>query len=508
MLPTALAAAAFLAALATGSHLCFYTILNDFWGTFFLGEHLSLADTRTLHNGFFPPGYPLVLRLLLSEDILLRAYVLTALSAAATLWVTVRFGTSIAWPWAAAGAGMLLALHPLFFLYGITTGPDAPTLALSTTGLLLLLTGVARPDGKRCLQWCVLGGLLLGAAGLLRHHGFPFAVASLLAVLVAWPSRWKLAGAAAAAAGAMVGVQAATNLMAGAGAFESAQAFNVYKTFNPVDWFHLNTNYPDRVLDVIRLSPERFLQAWWTSLSPALWLIVPAATAVAACRQTQRRMAVCLVLILCLYLPVQAVGGSPRGPLLVLPVCALGAALTLDGIRQRLGAATARPQLAIAVLVVIAFGVAALRWIPENVANVRTFRAVADLWRTTEAALRADGVQSPSAVFTDSFDFYFTTVRSARTWDYRPRNTGGWAQIDLYGYHRLHPPIDTSSLPAFLDGCRAQGITHLVLLSTAGLVLEPLGRIHAGGELPDGLRHVTDLPGIRIVALDDGRMRQ
>lgn len=305
----------------------------------------------------------------------------------------------------------------------------------------------------------------------------------------------------------MAGVQAAVNLVAGVGAFESAQAFNVYKTFNAVDWFHLDTNYPDRVLDVIRLSPERFLRAWWAALTPTLWLIVPVATAVVTCRQAQRRVALCLVLVLCLYLPVQAVGGSPRGPLLVLPLCALGAALTLDGIRQRLGAATARPQRAVAPLIVVALGLAGLQWLPENVANVRTFRGVADVWRSTEAALRADGVQSPSAVFTDSFDFYFTTVRSPRTWDYRPRGTGGWAQIDLYGYHRLHPPIDTSSLPAFLDACRAQGITHLVLLSTAGLVLEPLGLIHNGGALPEGLRHVASLPGIRIVALDDGRVR-
>ena len=42
----------------SGLELRFYVLQNDFWGLFFLGEHLSLEDTGTLHNGFYPIGYP------------------------------------------------------------------------------------------------------------------------------------------------------------------------------------------------------------------------------------------------------------------------------------------------------------------------------------------------------------------------------------------------------------------------------------------------------------------
>ena len=52
-------------------------------------------------------------------------------------------------------------------------------------------------------------------------------------------------------------------------------------------------------------------------------------------------------------------------------------------------------------------------------------RQISTLWAAAEAALRADGVRHAAQVFTDSFDFYFTSVRSGRSWDYRPRTTGG-----------------------------------------------------------------------------------
>lgn len=485
-----------------GVHLRFYTILNDFWGTLFLAEHLSLADPRSLHNGFFPIGYPAVVRMLLSEDILIGAYVLSAAASAATLGVVTRAMTH--WtgsPLIAALTATLLALHPLYFLYGITTGPDAPTLMLSTGGIVMLLRSCSQ-NRQRAF---VLAGLLLGAAGLFRQHGFPFAIASLLGAALAFPTRGRGLALAGAGVLGMLGVQIAANLAAGVGALESAQAFNIYKLFNPIDWFHLDRlRYPSNPLDVIRLAPDRFLEAWWSVLRPALWLGVPQVLAAVLAKGHSRRLAIALSVATYLYLPVQAVGGSPRGPLLVLPCSAIAVALAFEAIRHRLPP-YASPVRTAATAAVVAL--CAWSWVPENFANVRTARATADLWDHIERILRADGVQGPSQVFTDSFDFYFTSVRSSRIYDYRPRNTGGWAQIDLYGYERIHPPLDTTSFGAFIESCRARGVSHLVLLSTAGLVVPEFGTIQAGGQLPPDLRHVADIPGVRIVALSDGRHR-
>jgi hypothetical protein len=140
-------------------------------------------------------------------------------------------------------------------------------------------------------------------------------------------------------------------------------------------------------------------------------------------------------------------------------------------------------------------------WVPENRELVKTYADEKNLWLGAETALRNDGVRHASQVFTDSFDFYFVSVRSKRSWDYRPRNTGGWAQVDLYGYDKVYPPLRTGSLDQLLTDCRAYGVTHLVLTSTARLALEPLGEILAGRSLPAGLRHVQYLPGMRIVAI-------
>jgi hypothetical protein len=494
----------YLALLAVvGNYLGFYTILNDFWGTLFLAEHLSLADPRSLHNGFFPIGYPAVVRVLLNQDILVWAYLMSAAASAATLGIVTRAVEQ--WTNASAIpvlAATLLALHPLFFLYGITTGPDAPTLLLSTTGVVLLLWSCASERDRSF----VLAGLLLGAAGLFRQHGFPFAIASLLGVALAFPSRGRGLALAGVGVLGMLGVQVAANLAAGVSALESAQAFNIYKLFNSIDWFHLDRlQYPSNPIEVIRLAPDRFLEAWWSVLRPTLWLGVPQVIAAVLSKGDSRRVAVALGVTTYLYLPIQAVGGSPRGPLLVLPCSALAVALALEAIWHRLPSSVSAVRTA-AAAGLVAF--CAWSWVPENLANVRSARATADLWRHIEGLLEADGVQGPSQVFTDSFDFYFTKVRSSRIYDYRPRNTGGWAQIDLYGYERIHPPLDTTSFGAFIDSCRARGVSHLVLLSTAGLVVPELGAIQAGGQLPPDLRHVADVPGVRIVALADGRHRQ
>lgn len=122
------------------------------------------------------------------------------------------------------------------------------------------------------------------------------------------------------------------------------------------------------------------------------------------------------------------------------------------------------------------------------------------LWADTEHELRLDGVSHAAQVFTDSFDFYFVSVRSPRSWDYRPRSTGGWAQIDLYGYDRVHPPLPRRSLAEFLDHATAHGVSHLVLTPTAGFVRPELGAFQSGAELPAGLRHVAAIGAeVRII---------
>ena len=46
----------------------FYVELNDFWGNLFAAEQLDLRQPASLHNGFYPIGYLLLLRVLALGD--------------------------------------------------------------------------------------------------------------------------------------------------------------------------------------------------------------------------------------------------------------------------------------------------------------------------------------------------------------------------------------------------------------------------------------------------------
>lgn len=485
---------------AAGFELGFYTILNDFWGLFFAADQLSLADPRTLHNGFFPIGYPLILRMLRSTAVLPTMFGVSVTAAAGTLAVTFLWLARHASPWLAVAAIAILGIEPTFFLHAITTGPDMLSTLLAATGALALLSGLARGS----VVVSALGGLALGLAGLTRYHGFLMAFGAVVAGAIVWPTRWRQTLAAAAMIGMAGGVQVLANVAAGVGPFQTAQPFNVYKLFNPVDWYHLQRNYPPSVIGVIRLSPERYLEAYRAQLLPSLFLLVPSAAGAVVATGRNRRIALYALVAAGLYLPLQAVGGSPRGPLLAAPLAAVGVAVALDAIltRQWIASGAGRTLAVIGVLAAIAW---ASVWpaAGQNRQAVAANASVQRLWADVEGTLRADGVQHPARVFTDNFDVYFVSVRSRRSWDYRPRTTGGWAQIDLYGYDKVHPPLNTATLDAFLADCRAYGVTHLVLTPTAGYVLGPLGVFQAGGELPAQLRHVATVGGtIRIVALD------
>jgi hypothetical protein len=384
--------------LAIGRQWGFYTALNDFWGTFFLADQLSLSDTRTLHNGFFPIGYPALLRMLRSESILIVAFVLSVACGAAMMAVVYGWLASRVWPWLVVGVTLAMAAQPLVFVHAVTAAPDMPSTLAAVAGVLLLAGAIDRQRWPHALA----AGVLLGVSGLCRYHGFVFGGAAVAAALAIWPSRWRLAGLAAIGFGAMGGLQVAANVTAGVPQFQTAQAFNVYKMFNPVDWWHLSvTAYPASVIDVIRLSPERFRASYWSILAPSLYLIVPPLAA-ALLPGRHRRAGWFLTMTTAIYLPVQAIGGSPRGPLPVVPLFFAGIALALQSVIDWAWhtSLSVRRGSALAAGAAL-FALALANWIPENRAVVTMIGGMADLWAKTEAALRADGARHPAQVFTD-----------------------------------------------------------------------------------------------------------
>ena len=59
----------------------FYVDLNDFWGNLFAAEQLDPREPASLHNGFYPIGYLLLLRGLALGDPVVGASLVNVLLA-------------------------------------------------------------------------------------------------------------------------------------------------------------------------------------------------------------------------------------------------------------------------------------------------------------------------------------------------------------------------------------------------------------------------------------------
>lgn len=472
----------------------YYVTLNDFWGLLVIAEQLSTTDPRSLHNGFFPVGYPLLLRLFGGSAVLAFAFLLSVLSAALLLAGVGAFLSRRAGPaLAVAGVG-LTSLHPLVFQHAVTSSPDMPMTAALVLGVLLLADALER-DARR--QAVVAGGLI-GCAVLLRYHAGAVVAGMALGGVIAWPSRWKTLSRACVAAGAVGGVQVALNLWAGVDPLQTAQAFNLYKLFNPVDWFHLPPPaLPSSVWAVVQMNPEAFRAAYLAQLSGVWPLLGLSAVTVGLVPSGARRVAVFLLVVLVAYLPLQALGGSPRGPLPAVPLVVVGLMLAAERIRSwPRGAWLAGATSVVAVVS------AAWLWVPTHRAFLGGQEATRAASASVEALLRSDGVRFAGQVYTDAGEFYFVSTRRARVGALHPLTPGGWARVDLYGFERSFPQMRLTTLDEFLADCRHYGVTHLALTPGADAMVRGLGAAVTPATLPDGLRWVGHTGGLSVVALE------
>ena len=477
-----------------GAATDFYVTLNDFWGLLVIAEQLNPADPRSLHNGFFPIGYPLLLRLFGGGAVLSFAFLLSVASAAVLLMGVGLFLSRRAGHLLAGVGVMLAALHPLVFQHAVTSSPDMPMTVALVLGLLLLVDALER-DARR--QALVAGGLI-GCAVLLRYHAAVVVAGMAAGGLIAWPSRWKTLGNACVAACVVGGMQVGLNLWAGVGPLQTSQAFNLYKLFNPVDWFHLPP--PDlsgSVWAVVQMNPQAFWNAYLSQLSGIWTLLGIAAAAVLLVPAEARRTSGFLLTVVGCYLPLQALGGSPRGPLPAVPLVIVAVILTAERVRHWSGG---RWLTGATGLMTVAC--AAWVWMPANVGFLRGQEATRAASASVEAMLRADGVRFAGEVYTDAGEFYFVSTRRSRVGALHPLTPGGWARVDLYGFERSFPQLRLSTLDEFLADCRHYGVTHLALTPGAEAMVRGLGAAVTPATMPDALRWVGHTGGLSVVAIE------
>ncbi|MFW6159260.1 MAG: hypothetical protein ACOC8E_07885 [Planctomycetota bacterium] len=154
-----------------GVALDFHVGLNDFWMVRFYAEKMTLSEPASLYNGFFPIGYPLLLKLVPSGAVLPAAYMFSAVCGALVVVAAALLLGGVFGRWGAAAGFLVATFHPLVFRYGNTAGPYVGTAAFTALAVYLLWKDAFRTEEGRPSQAnLVFAGLLLGLAALFRSH--------------------------------------------------------------------------------------------------------------------------------------------------------------------------------------------------------------------------------------------------------------------------------------------------------------------------------------------------
>ena len=152
------------------------------WGIYFIAQHLDFAKPETLYNGFFPIGYPLLVRIMSTvAHPATGAYVLNVSATIALLMVVARFlNRYVSQSWTLFLL-FLISFFPRFFHNITAPGPDIPAVVLMTAGMVLLLGGQTHASKKTLsVRRLLAAGSLFAFASLLRYHAL---IASFLFLL-------------------------------------------------------------------------------------------------------------------------------------------------------------------------------------------------------------------------------------------------------------------------------------------------------------------------------------
>jgi hypothetical protein len=449
----------------------FHVGMNDFWCHYYQAENLDIANPQTLYDGFFPIGYPAMLRLMPGEDFIEAGFVIA--SASRVLYLG-AFGMVALWflpgAWALA-ATVALSLVPRIFENVLTPGADLPMLVIGFSGAsLVLIASLREARDRRHLMLMLAGGALMGASGLIRQHGLVMAAGMFLAALILRPrdlGRIILAGLACTAA---YTPQIAINLWAGRGAFETFQYVNIYKMMHRCDLRQIPLGLSPSLGSIVREDPQMFVASWLGYVGGMMPLLVPALL-VACFVRGARRAGVALLIAGVPYLFAVALGWSLRAILPIIPWTILFTGILVHqlftvAIASRTRASVLRGAVAGAALLLT------VRASETNSALVHRYLYDHHIYTQVSRALGADGVVHPKQVYSTDGTFYLPELPP-----YWPYFDGTWALWSLYEFRARYPKLDVSSLPSLRDDCTRQGITHLVLANDPTWISPALGEL-------------------------------
>jgi hypothetical protein len=452
---------------ALGYYIQFHVVGNDFWNILYYGRNMNVGEPASLYNGFYPFGYAFLIGQMPFTYVLRLSYLLNALltglftASVSTLILSTRsipatilaFFSSIA--------------APFVFFNAHSLGPDIGSAAFTAFAVFLLwhdhfseiqdnLPGL-RP---------ILIGASLGMAFLFRTHAVVSAVAIILGYFLLMgfrPVRSRLLMVGAFLFFALI--QVIVNLVSGHGAFETAQAFNVYKFFYGVNWAGSPTPQEIErfsILEAFLENPARamglyfstfrvFISYAWASV--AFFLLAP--------KGRFSRYALFSSIFVILYAIPISLGDSARAPVILMslyvPSLAMLLVILTDQVKSWLNSSRW-----VAIVVAILFMLAGFQnfrsWILQDIWFIRTNHEEHRIFTMIEYILRANGMKSSVEVFSDRFDFYMPN-----TMPYLARQVDNYSGDWFWGFSEEFPPLPKDSLESFFRACKEQGIRFLVL---------------------------------------------
>lgn len=453
----------------------FHVGINDFWANYYQADNQNFGDAATLYDGFFPVGYPALLRLAPGDDYIEAGFAIAATCRVLLIGV---FGTIalryLPGMWALSITAAF-SIVPRVFENLFSPAADLPMLALALAGggCLLIAGERERAPRIRTVLW-IAAGVLFGLSGLVRQHGLVLAAGFMLGAVVTRPRDFfnvVLCGVVCMAAYAP---QFVVNIRAGRGLLETMQYVNVYKMMYGVELRDVPLDLVPDVLKLIKDDPARFFSAWSRHVLGMAPILIPALVAALTPRDTTLRRLGAIVLIAGVpYLSAVALGWSARAVLPMIPWAVLLTGCLLQRTHMYVAMRLGRGVLFNSVIGISALLFAALAS-EKNAVLARAYLFDHHRYSEVEKAIVAQGVVHPKQLYATDGSLYLPLTRP-----HWPYFDGTWAHYSLYKYAERYPRLNTKSVAAFARDCTRQGITHVALAGNAPEIGPALGEMLA-----------------------------
>lgn len=452
---------------ALGYFIQFHAVSNDFWNILYYGRGMTLAEPESLYNGFFPFGYAFLIGQFPFTYVLPLAYLLNALLAGLfTASVSTLIASTRSIP-ATIIAFYCSIAAPYIFQNVNTLGPDIGSVAFTAFAVFLLWRGQfeGKPEDLTDLH-SILIGISLGLAFLWRTHALVSSIALFFGYFLLVgirPVRPRVLMVSAFLL--LVAFQVIVNILSGHGAFETAQALNMYKFFYGVDW--TNPPTPAEIKNFSLFKTIASDPAWFFDLYLPLFkyfILHGWASGLAFLLSPKGRFSryslFSFVFILLYAIPIP-LGDSDRSPVILmgvyLPSVAVLLVVMTDQTKKYINSGRWVTGLAGILFVLAGFQIF-YGWARYDIGLIRASRAESRVLVIIEQTLLSHGMKSPSEVFADRYDFY-----TPNTMPYRSRQIGNWSEDWVWGFSDEFPPLPNDSWEVFARACKEQGIRFLAL---------------------------------------------